>query len=264
MKKIFLIILSVVSCQLLVVSLVFAQSPTATGNTTPTPKATATPASTTPKDTQVEKIKDLVASRVAELKLVDKKGLVGYVKSTTNTQIVITDSHGKEIKIDIDELTKFTSPTDKETFGISDVKKGDLLSLIGLFNKQTERLLARFVEVASNIPQNIDGVVVAIDDDNFTIDVADAAGKVRKVNIETSTKTFVFEEGDTVKSGFSKIETGERIIVVGFDDKNEKDQINASRITRLADIELSPELKKAAAGSVKETTTPTVEPTDKP
>ena len=231
-----------------------ATAQTATPTTvavSPTKKPTSIPA-----DDQIEKIKDLVASKVAELKLVDKRGLVGYVKATTSTQISITDHKSREVKIDVDELTKFESP-DNDNFGISDVKKGDLLSFVGLYNKQSERLMARFVEVASSIPQNIEGVVLSKDTSEFTLNIATVDGSKKIISIETSTKTNVYQEGETVKSGFSKILPGERVIIVGFEDKTNKDQVNASRIIHFPGMKLSNELKKAAAQSTKESASPT-------
>lgn len=198
--------------------------------------------SPTPQDTQIEKIKDLVASRVAELKLVDKRGFVGKVKSVSNSQITLVNNQNSQKIVEIDELTKFDGNI--KTYGISDIKPEDMLSVIGLFNKQTEKLLARFVTPASNIPQNIEGVVTAKSIKDFTIDIKTVDGKKVVVNIETSTKIALFEDGETIKSGFSKIKNGDRIIVVGFFDKTNKDQINASRVIHFPGLALSNELKK--------------------
>ena len=214
---------------------VFAQSLTSAPTKSTTP---------TSSDSQIEKIKDLVASRVAELKLVDKRGIVGTVKNSSNNQITVTDSKNKEGVIDIDELTKFESQG-KESFGISDVEKGDIVSAVGLYNKQTQRLLARFVEMAAYIPENMWGVVLDRNASEFIITIALEDGKKKVVNVDSSTKTSVFEDDETIKSGFSKIEVGERVLVVGFPDKSEADQINASRIIRLPGMALSKGLKKA-------------------
>ncbi len=252
---------------ILALILVFAAvlpSHAVTPTVSPTIKATVTPSTSVsptkkptqmPEDTQIEKIKDLVASRVAELKLVDKRGLLGYVSSTTGTQITMTDLKNEEVKVDVDELTKFESPS-KDSFGISDVKKGDLLSVVGLYNKQTNRILARYAEIASNIPQNIEGVVLSKDSAEFTLNISTDEGKKKTVNIETSTKSFTYEDGATTKSGFSKILPGERVIIVGFADKTDKTQINAARIIHFPGMKLSEALKKAAAASVSNTEKP--------
>ncbi len=225
--------------------------------TTPSRKSAPTP-TLTQQDTQIEKIKDLVASKVAQLKLVDKRGIVAKVKSATDTQITATNLNNKEVIIDVDELTKFDS-SDNSSFGISDIKAGDVLSIIGLYNKETQRLLARFVSSASNIPLNIEGVVIDKDAANFNLTMASETGKKLTASVESSTKTIVYENGDTAKSGFSKIASGERIIVIGFMDKKIPDQINAERIVRLPSLTISQELKKImdSVGSQTEILAPT-------
>ncbi len=242
MKKIFVIILAVLFLALS--QSVFAQT------TKPTTKPTLKP-STTPevsKEAQeidtIEKIKDLVASKVAELKLVDKRGIMGIVKSSSNTQITIDDNKGGQRVIDIDELTKFETDDEDESFGISDVKKGDNLSFIGLFNKDTKRLLARFISKLSSIPTNIEGVVYEKNPKEFTLTIVTADGKKKTIDVQTSTKTSIYEDGETTKSGFTKITAGERVLVVGFNSKDDENAISASRIIHFPNIALSQDLKK--------------------
>ena len=234
MKKIFLTLIITIAI-VATTQVAFAQtSPTAA----PTSKVTPTKA-----DSQIEKIKDLVASKVAELKLVDKRGVLGTVKSKTNTQINVTNSHGEATQIDIDELTKFNGATSKEDFGISDIEKGDVISFVGLFNKENKKLLARFVSRATNIPENIDGKITSKDVKEFTFVIADENGKTKTVNVESSTKTNAYDAGDTTKSGFSKLEEGQRVIVVGFKDPKVSNQINAERIIQFVSLPSSKAMK---------------------
>src|SRR5690348_9180787 len=120
--------------------------------TTPTP-------SPTPQNTleqQISNLKDKIASRVAQLKLVDKRGIIGTVTDVNLTQITLTDSKGDTRFIDIDELTKFSSPSAKSNFGISDITKGSILGVLGLYNRESRRILARFVDVIV-LPAEISG-----------------------------------------------------------------------------------------------------------
>ena len=205
---------------------------------------TSTPEPTAEKDIEtIEKIKDLVASKVAELKLVDKRGLVGKVKKTGNTQITLLDHKNKQRTVDIDELTKFESSA-KVSFGISDIKEGDVISTIGLYNKDSERLLARFISRAANIPVNIDGVITEKVAKDFNIAFITSGGNKFAVDIETSTRTWVYNEGEIEKSGFSKLEVGQRAIVIGFTDLKEDNLINASRIIYFPGLALSQDLEK--------------------
>ncbi len=238
MKKLFLFLFPIFLV-IIVSKSSFALSPTPTKKLTPTPQITEE----SREIDRIEKIKDLVASKVAELKLVDKRGIVGAVKSSTNTQITIEDHKEATRIVDIDELTKFEG-NDKESFGISDIKKGDALSFIGLYNKDSKRLLARFISRAPNIPINIEGVVIKKDKEQFLLTVAVALGQKKTISVETSTKSISYDKGETKKSGFSKIEVGQRLIIVGFEDTKVKDRINASRIVNFPSLPLSSEMKK--------------------
>ena len=216
--------------------------------TTPTPLKKVTPTGT-PEVTKeqedidrIEKIKDLVASKVAELKLVEKRGILGVVKSTTNTQIILEDIKKRQRVIDIDELTKFKS-TGKESFGISDIKEGDMLSFVGLYNKDSKRLLARFVSRDVS-PVNIEGIVALKDGENFTITIVSEEGSKKIIDIQTSTKTTSYDGENSKRSGFSKIERGQRAIVVGFADLKKKGTINAQRVIHFTDLPPSSGMRK--------------------
>lgn len=187
----------------------------------------------------IEKIKDMVADKVSKLNIIEKRGFIGTVQDVSNTQITVQDIHGKKRFIDIDELTKFQeSIGSSKTFGISDVEKGDKLSFVGQYNKDTERLLARFVTYTNSIPEYISGTVSKIDAKNFTITVTTPKNENYTVDIERSTNTRSYDSEDGMqKSGFSQISEGEKILVVGFADEEEDDRYAASRILHFINTE---------------------------
>lgn len=207
--------------------------------TTPTPAPTSEPS--TISQTQQSLLNDLsqsIASKVAELKLVNKEGIIGTVTDTTNTQITLKDRDGNIHFIDVDELTKFNSEA-SSSFGISDVTKNMTLGILGLYNKESRRILARFVTVLS-FPQYLSGAIAATDKTNFTVTVAGIDGKQTVVEIEDVTKTSSFDAGTLTRSGFSKMQLGERIYVVGFFDKQNTKQIIASRIIVFPSLAINP------------------------
>ncbi len=141
---------------------------------TPTPAATTTPTGS-PKQTgileQINNLKDKIASKVAELNLVEKRGLIGTVTEVTSTQLTINDVQDQTRFIDVDEITKFTSDSSKSgTFGISDITKGSVVTILGLYNKDSRRLLARFVDVGP-LPVYASGNVSDSDKINYTVSV---------------------------------------------------------------------------------------------
>src|SRR5690349_18838483 len=73
---------------------------------------------------QINNLQERIATRVAQLKLVDHRGIIGTVTDVTQTQIALADIQGNTRFIDVDEITKFSNPSAKGTFGISDIKKG--------------------------------------------------------------------------------------------------------------------------------------------
>src|SRR5258708_7860223 len=108
---------------IIIVALIFLRfSLVSWASTTPTPSQKPTP--TGNLDQQMNALKERIASRVAQLKLVEKRGSIGTVSDLSETQITTTDNAGNINYIDVDELTKFSSPDVKGSFGISDIAKG--------------------------------------------------------------------------------------------------------------------------------------------
>ncbi len=197
-KKGLLFLLSVISYLLLV-------GTAHTATSTPTPNAA---------DQIKESLINNIASKVAQLKLVEKRGIVGQVSDVSNTQVTLSDLAGRIRFVDVDELTKFSSPTVKGSFGISDISKGDTLEVLGLYNKESRRLLGRFVNVIS-LPTIIHGVVISIDSKNFNFSVATDNNKVISVDVETTTKILSYtKEAGLARLGFSKVKANQNIIIV--------------------------------------------------
>jgi len=190
---------------------------------------------------QINELKDKVASRVASLKLVEKRGVIGTVSSATPTEIVLSDINGNQIDIDVDELTNFSSDQ-KSSFDISDIKKGMQISVLGLYNKDSQRLLARFVQDYT-IPVFIPGVIVSKDVKNSTVNLYTSDNISYTVDIEDVTKTLLYSTESFDESGFSKIPTLVNAVVVGFPNPKEKNGITASRILVFSDTPRDPKIR---------------------
>lgn len=212
---------------------------------TPTPSP-APSQNEVPKDSadleRIQKIKDIVASKVAELNLVEKRGIIGTVSEVANMKIVIKDVKGSTRNIDVDELTKFS--IDKKESDISDLEKGTTYSFVGLYNKDTQRLLARSVSTVDSIPTHFEGAILEIDEKKFRLVVVNSKGDKKNVDIENSTKTnLATADGDLIRSGFSKLEVNKRILIVGFVDEDDSNLISATRIIHFEDVPPSKEMQ---------------------
>lgn len=194
---------------------------------------------------EINQLKDRIASRVAQLNLVEKRGIVGVVTDITGTQITVSDIKGDTRFVDVDELTKFIGgPNAPESFGLSDIKKDQNLSIVGLYNKQSGRILARSIAVIT-IPLIEHGYVATIDKDNFVVNVATDDNKQLAVSVGTSTRTLSFDldKKDLVKSGFSKIVEGESIFIVGALNKEDKSKADADTLIIFPNIVKSPSIE---------------------
>ena len=239
---------------LLAIGIAFTLSVSPAYAVTPTPTQDT---STQQKlDKQINQLKDKIASRVSELNLVEKRGIIGTVEEVKGNQITLTDRDGNTRYIDVDEITKFSSPTTKTNFGISDLTKGTQVSALGLYNKQSKRILARFVDEYV-VPTRVSGVISEVDKKNFQASVATSASKQTTIDVGSSTIiTSYTKDAGEVKSGFSKLTNGDRVFVVGYPDKKDPSLLVVSRMVILADAPKNP-----AVNVESPTTEPTLGPT---
>lgn len=188
---------------------------------------------------QINTLKEKIASRVAQLKLVEKRGFVGKVKDVSGNQIILIDINNSQRNIDVDEITKFSSSSSKDSFGLSDVKSGNVISVVGLYNKDSQRLLARFI-ITYATPMYTSGSITNLDKTNFTLTLAMEEGKSYLVDVENVTKITSYSNDTSEKLGFSKITQGTRAVIIGYADKKEKDRMVATRILLFPDLPKNP------------------------
>ncbi len=195
---------------------------------------------TTPTNTvtqqQIDELKSKIASKVAELNLVEKRGVLGIVSDISDTQITLVNVNGEIKNIDVDELTKFYS-SNKTSFGISDIKNGQTLGVLGLYNKDSRRILAREINDLSPLPKIEIGIISKIDKINYEVTLTKSDKTKSIYEIEDTTKTYLFSNGNLQKSGFSKLTEGQTIVATGITDPGFKNKILTSRIIVLSNVD---------------------------
>jgi hypothetical protein len=241
MKKIFIISLLLMIIFGISASISIAATPTSTPKITPD------------EATQLDDLKTRIASRVAQLNLVEKRAIAGTVTEISGTQITINDIKKEKRYIDVDELTKFSSSSSK-SFGLSDILKGNVISAIGLYNKQSRRIMAREIETIT-LPVFFQGAITSINNDEHTFKLIGETDKV-DISVETITKTFQYTTESGIKSsGFSKLVNDENTIVFGYWDKQVKNQILATRIIVFPNIPKNPKIITVIAPNALENET---------
>lgn len=240
MKKIYIFILIVLFLIAGKRASAITPPPNATSVPTPIKSEPTVTQDITGVDQQINGLKERIASRVAQLKLVEKRGIIGKVSDISQTQLILSNDDNTNRIVDVDELTQFSSPSAKTGFGISDIKKDSVVGVTGLYNKDSKRILARFVDVLS-LPKVFSGAILKIDKENFSLNITTENQEDFSVDVSSITKTYSYTKADgLLRSGFSKLRTGERVFIVGFFDVNNNKNIIASRVIRLPLLSVNP------------------------
>lgn len=205
---------------------------------------------------QIDQLKDKIASRVSELNLVEKRGIIGTIADVTNNQITVNDTEGNSRYIDVDEITKFSSAASNSSFGLSDLKKGMQVSVLGIYNKESQRILARYIDTVT-LPKRVSGEIAAIDSKNFQLTISTDDGKSANVEIDTTSTVNSYSNGGSLnKYGFSKLNVGDRVEVIGYPDKKDATLIITDRMIDFLDAPKNPNIA-IATPTVAATTAPT-------
>lgn len=240
MKKLILSLTIILSLIVPTSAYALTATPTVSKHTTLTPSPSAA-ATDNKLETKLNDLKEKIASRVAELNLVEKRGIIAVVSGVSGNQVTVTDISGKTRFVDVDEITKFSSPNNKN-FGLSDLTKGVKISVLGLYNKESQRLLARFIATTVD-PSVIAGSISDIDKENYTLTVITENNKKQKIDIETATKTSVYSKDNGLsRSGFSKLSIGDRLQVICYPDKKDPTLLVADRIISFPDLPKDPKI----------------------
>ena len=218
-----------------------------------TPTATAAPASGTPTPTsKIDDLKERLATKVAELRQTQSKAIFGTVKSVSvSTFTVETDA--RDLKIDItDDIAVFQMVRGARTKRTAeDLAEDDIVSVFGEYDTGLDLLRARVVVIQSFSPERVAGTVSAIDREEFTVTLTTSGGQDYVIDIEKTTSVLAFDrEKGLIKGGFSKLETGRTVHVIGKPVAKEDNRISAARLIDLGNL----------TGATP-TPTPTEEPT---
>lgn len=217
----------------LIISLAITTQAYASTTISPTPNAAMT--------NQINQLKAKIASQVSKLNLVEKRGVIGTIQGISDNQITLTTINGNIQYIDLDEITKFSS-AGSQSFGLSDLKKGMQISVLGIYNKESQRILARYVDTVT-VPTRYTGEISAIDGKKFQLTIATANGKSAKVAIDTSSAIVSYSGGASLNQyGFSKLNIGDRVEVIGYPDKTNASLLIAARMIDYLDAPKDPQI----------------------
>jgi len=208
---------------------IFAASPTSTPSST---------LSEAPKTNKIEDLKERLATKVAELRQTQKKAIVGTVKAVSISTVTV-ETKTSDLKIELtDSISVFQKIKGKRTeLTTEDLAKDDYVVVFGDYDTGLDLLKAKIIVIQDLLPERISGVVTAIDKKEFTVTVDIGEGKIYTVDIEKTTATYTFDkENGVVKGGFSKLEAGSVVHVVGTLVPKKENRISALRLLDMGNL----------------------------
>lgn len=195
----------------------------------PVSAATSTPSS------NLDDLKERLATKVAELRTTEKRAMFGSVKSITLTTLVL-ETKIKDVKIELpDEIAVYQYLKGKRTkLAIDDAAKGDIVTVYGDYDTTLELLKGTYVLIQKASPIRVSGVVDGIDRSDYSLNLKTGTGQTYTIDIETTTKISRWDKTNKfTKSGFSKMVAGETIHVVGTAVPKKENRISAVKILNL-------------------------------
>jgi len=232
----------------------------------------ATP--TDPTTKQINDLKDRLATKVAQLRQVQRRAIFGTVKSTSVSTITVSTTT-KDIKIELVDEVKVIQYLNPGPTGVkgqrtklatSDIAKGDQVVVFGDYDATVDILKANVIIIQNSIPKRIAGTISAIDKTEFTITVNATDGQSYIIDIETTTKTFAWDKDNGIQKGkFSKVNVGDAVSVVGPSPAKKGNRFSADRILDLGNLTgTAPTPTTPPTGTQSPTSTPITTPTSTP
>lgn len=220
-----------------------------------------------PTDSTMEKIQDLknrIATKVAELKLMKKRVFTGKVITLSNPYVTITTKEGDK-KIETNEDTIFTSITNGKSKEIvfKDLKKDQNLITWGTYNQEGDILTAKEI-VIKDTPLTLIGKISDIDLKGGTVTLkTDNNSYLLDIEVYSKINT-IDKNGKIIKLGFSKVQTDslaliQAVIII------KKDEITytANRILIIPpkEVVISPTTTPSPIPTISKVVLPTKNPT---
>lgn len=193
---------------------------------------TATPSS------QINDLKERLATKVAELRQTQKKAIAGIVKETALSTFTV-ETPGSDMKIErTDEITVFQQIKGKRTtLTTDDIEKGDFVVVFGDLDTGLDLLNAKIVFIQSKPLERAAGVVTDIDRKAFTAEVKTPEGQQYTIDIEKTTNILqLTKDKGLVKGGFSKLVVGSTVHIVGTAVPKKERRISALRLVDLGNL----------------------------
>ncbi|GEM_PF-533931 len=199
-------------------------------------------ASDSARKKQIENLKDRLATKVAELRQIQKRAIFGTVKDISIATLTI-ETKTKNIKIERnDDIQVFQVLKGKRTkLSTEDIDKGDFVVIFGDYDATLDILKAKIIFIQPVPLTRVWGKIKDINTKDFTVTITTKDQQDIVIDIEKSTKVSAWSKNQGIgKSGFSKITKGDTLHILGSIVPKKENRISADRILNLGNITNSP------------------------
>lgn len=226
---------------------------------------------------KIDDLKDRLATKVAELRKLQKQAITGTVKEVSVATMSI-ETKTKTIKIDlVDDLpvVQFIKGV-RTKLSIEDIAENDIVTVFGSYDSTLDVLSPGLVFIQNTLPVRIHGIIKSIDSDGGTFVLSHHDGTELTIDVQSTTKTERWSSIDGItKSGFSKLAVEDKVHVTGSYAPKSTTTIKATKVVSLGSLQLTDptltptaeptQLASPSATPLSEKkTTPTKKPTIKP
>ncbi len=233
--------------------------------------APATPSATPMQNAkQIEDLKERLATKVAELRQTQRRAIFGTVKSVSISTVTI-ETKTKDVKIELTDEVKVVQYLKgvRTKLTAADLEKGDQVVVFGDYDGTLDILKASVIFIQSTLPFRIAGTVTDVNKTEYTITVKTSDGQSYVVDMETATKTVLWNTTGGIQKGkFSTIAVGDIVHVAGVGTPK-NNRFSADRVLDIGNLTGAAPAPTATSAvtpspSAKPTTTPTSTPAPTP
>jgi hypothetical protein len=239
-KKISFIVIIIVIIFIFDVNKLSAATSTPTASPSSEAKKLTPTISAIDKLKKIEILKEKIATKVAEIREKEKRGVGGKIKSLTNSSIVLSIKAEKEINISYSEDTVFYMATDSGKTEVSNnkLKEGESVTVFGYYDLTKDLLSAKYIYFNQK-KERLIGKIANIDKTNYTVTIKLPQEEIL-ADIETYSKLYTLNKDKLVKSGFSKLKIGDFVILHATPNPKEENKYSVLRLFHFSFLSITP------------------------
>ncbi|MEK7165887.1 MAG: DUF5666 domain-containing protein, partial [Patescibacteria group bacterium] len=162
---------------------------------------------------KVRELKEKLATKVAELRLQQKRGFAGEIAALSKNSFTLVTASG-EVRVRFNEDTQvFQTGTKRIEKKPADLANGNFVSVLGFFEEADKLQQAKVIFLETKPPVHEIGKVISIDKDEGTVTVKTSKNTEQSFDYERTSAATEYAIANTPlkKSGLSRLAVGDLV-----------------------------------------------------